>query len=150
MPETLFSQHTEDLLQAWINMSVMIRGNRMVSNFSFNEIVVCRILFSRLSDGEPVTASELCQRMQLLKSQINKILTSMESRGYVERRRSETDKRKIEIHLTESAIAVYEQEHERILSIIRHVEESLGDEQARTLTCLLNQTVEAIEQMEGR
>ena len=150
MPETLFSQHTEDLLQAWINMSVMIRGNRMVSNFSFNEIVVCRILHSRLADGEPVTASELCQRMQLLKSQINKILTSMESRGYVERRRSETDKRKIEIHLTESAIAVYEQEHERILSIIRHVEESLGDEQARTLTCLLNQTVEAIEQMEGR
>ena len=138
----------EQLLQAWINMSLMIRGNRLVSGFSLNEMVICRILYARrIEGGAAVTATELCRRMHLLKSQINKILTCMENAGTIERVRSESDKRKIEIRMREEAMHAYEMEHARILKIMEHVCERLGDEQAQELTVLLHEAVDAINEL---
>lgn len=138
----------EELLQAWIDMSLMIRGNRLVSGFSFNEMIICRILYERrMENGTAVTATELCQRMQLLKSQINKLLTGMEKVGAIERIRSQNDRRKIEIRLTEEALAAYEQSHERILRIIGYVYDYMGASQADQLTILLKEAVTAIHQL---
>ena len=104
--------YQEELLQSWIDMSLRIRGNRLVSGFSFNEIVICRILYRQQQQGgEPVTAADLCRSMQLLKSQINKILNDMEKQGLIERERSETDRRKMEIRLKPGAEQVYMQAH---------------------------------------
>jgi len=138
----------ENLLQAWLNMSLMIRGNRLVSGFSLNEMVICRILYEqRGQGGEVITATELCTRMQLLKSQINKLLTTMEKNGVIERVRSSSDKRKIEIRLCEEAVQLYEKEHARILGIIDHVSNRLGPRQTQQLTDLLNETVAAIQEL---
>lgn len=148
MSEYTSSDAQERLLQAWLNMSLMIRGNRLVSGFSLNEMVICRILYERRErGGEAVTATELCRRMQLLKSQINKLLTTMEKSGVIERARSASDKRKIEIHLREEAVKLYVEEHARILKIIGHVSRRLGPSQAENLTLLLNEAVAAIEEM---
>ena len=140
--------HQEDLLQAWIDMSLRIRGNRLVSGFSFNEIVICRILYLQQMEGKsPVTATDLCRKMQLLKSQINKILTSMEKQGLIERVRSENDRRKMEIRLRPEAAEVYMAAHERILKIMEYVCDHLGQEQAQQLTVLLSEAVRAIDGM---
>lgn len=142
------ARRQEELLQAWIDMSLRIRGNRLVSGFSFNEIIICRILYEQQQmGGRPVTATELCQRMQLLKSQINKILTSMEKQGLIERVRSEEDKRKIEIRLKTGAEQIYLDAHERILKIMSHVCCQLGDYQSGQLTVLLRGAVHAIDHM---
>ena len=140
------SQHLqEELLQSWIDMSLMIRGNRLVSGFSFNEIVICRILHMQRQQGGPaVTATELCSRMQLLKSQVNKILTSLEAAGIIERVRSEQDKRKIEIRLCEHAVPAYEREHKRILQMMDHISCRLGAEQCAMLAHLLQEAVASI------
>ena len=138
----------EALLQAWIDMSLRVRGNRLVSGFSFNEIVICRILYTQqFQEGKTVTATDLCGRMQLLKSQINKILTSMEKQGLIERVRSENDRRKMEIRLRPEAAEGYMDAHERILKIMEHVCDHLGEEQAQRLTTLLREAVRAIDRM---
>ena len=139
----------EKLLEAWIDMSMAVRGNRLVSAFSFNEIVICRILYRRQQEnGEPVTASELCQKMHLLKSQINRLLTSMEKAGFIERVRSQSDRRKVEIVLTPAAVAAYEAEHARVMHITGHVSEELGEKQTEMLTELINQMVVSIRRLE--
>jgi len=141
-------RHQEELLQSWIDMSLRIRGNRLVSGFSFNEIVICRILYERhIQGGSPVTAADLCRRMQLLKSQINKILTSMERQGLIERVRSENDRRKMEIRLKPGAEQVYIAAHDRILKIMAYVCQQLGKEQSEQLTVLLRTAVQAIDRM---
>lgn len=140
--------YQEELLQAWIDMSLRIRGNRLVSGFSFNEIVICRMLYmQQMQGGAPLTATDLCRRMQLLKSQINKILTSMEKQGLIERVRSENDRRKMEIRLGAAATQAYMEAHERILQIMRYVCEQLGEDQAQQLTQLLHRAVESIDRM---
>lgn len=142
------ARRQEELLQAWIDMSLRIRGNRLVSGLSFNEIIICRILYERQkAGGNPVTATELCKRMQLLKSQVNKLLTAMEKSGLVERVRSENDRRKIEIRLKPGAEEIYVDAHERILQIMQHVCEHLGREQSEQLTVLLRAAVEVIDRM---
>ena len=49
MSRTVSTAMQEQLLQSWINMSLVIRGNRMVSGLSFNEMIICRILLDRLA-----------------------------------------------------------------------------------------------------
>ena len=148
MAEHIDCDQQEQLLQAWLDMSLMIRGNRLVSGFSLNEMVICRILYERREQGgEAVTATELCRRMQLLKSQVNKLLTTMEKNGTIERVRSESDKRKIEILLREEGARQYVEEHARILKIISYVRGSLGSDEADHLTRLMNGAVKAIREM---
>lgn len=145
--ETL--RRREELLQAWIDMSMAVRGNRLVTALSFNEIVICRILYNRQKEqGEPVTASELCQKMYLLKSQINRLLTSMEKAGYIVRVRSQSDRRKVEIQLTPSALDAYEAEHAQVMHITGHVAQDLGEKQTEMLTELMNRMVASIRQLE--
>jgi len=148
MSQSVSTAIQEQLLQSWINMSLVIRGNRLVSGLSFNEMIICRILYEKRNTGQQTTtATELCQQMQLLKSQINKLLTTMERNGLIERKRSENDRRKIEIRLTDRAVALYTAEHARILQILRHVSDQLGAEQTETLAFLLKELVSAIREM---
>lgn len=146
MKEQQTMSRQEALLQAWIEMSLMVRGNRLVSGLSFNEIVICRILHQRqLQGGTPVTATELCKKMQLLKSQINKILTSMEHSGMIERVRSQSDRRRIEIRLMPKALETYQASHEGIMDIMNYVCSRLGEENAQQLTRLLQEVVAAVD-----
>lgn len=148
MMEQISAAYQEELLQAWIDMSLRIRGNRLVSGLSFNEIVICRILYEQqMQGGAAVSATDLCRRMQLLKSQINKLLTSMEKQGLIERVRSENDRRRMEIRLKPGAEQIYMTAHERILKIMSHVCDHLGEEQAQQLTVLLCEAVRAIDRM---
>ena len=73
-------QLQEELLQSWMAMEVGIRGNRLLSDLSMNEMLICNILYQRRDDA-PVTATELCGQTKLLKSQMNHILNTMSVRA---------------------------------------------------------------------
>lgn len=138
----------EELLQAWIDMSMRIRGNRLVSGFSFNEIIICRMLYQQQTQGgTPLTATDLCRRMQLLKSQVNKLLTNLERNGMIQRVRSERDRRKMEIRLRPGGEEAYLTAHKRIVKIMSYVIARLGRDDAQRLTALLGGAVQAIDQM---
>lgn len=139
----------EDLLHAWMQMSVFIRGNRLLSDFSFNEIMICGLLFRQQESGAAsLTATELGERTNLLKSQINHILTQMESRNWVERIRSTSDKRVVYIRLTETGRENYLKEHEKVLGILNEVHRELGSEKTMELTCLLKQATAVVHAYE--
>ena len=135
----------EDLLYAWMEMSLHIRGNRILSDFSFNEILIYGLLYRRQVAGfPPMTATELGNYTRLLKSQINRILTGMEERGLIRRERSRQDKRVIYVHPMESALPRYNQEHEKVLKIIDSVFSVLGEEDAKTLTVLMRKATSIV------
>jgi len=139
----------EELLHAWMQMSVFIRGNRLLSEFSFNEIMICGQLFRQQETGaSPLTATELGERINLLKSQINRILTQMENRNWIERIRSTRDKRVVYIHLTEIGREYYLKEHEKVLEILNEVHRELGSEKTMVLTSLLKQATAVVHTYE--
>ena len=107
----------EDLLYAWMEMSVFIRGNRILADLSFNEVMICGMLSRRQADA-PLTATELGERTNLLKSQINHILTAMEQRGLVERT--------------------------RVMEILKAVYGEFGSEKTRELTAMLKKATSIV------
>ena len=131
-------QIEEELLSAWMSMSLNIRGNRLLSGLSFNEIVVCSFLYRNIQmQDELLTATDLCNQTKLLKSQLNRVLNEMEKKGLIIRIRSAEDKRKVYLKLSEEKISVYLEEHERVMEIVHGVCESLGEEKVRTFTELI-------------
>ena len=136
----------EELLNAWMEMSLHIRGNRILDGFSFNEIMICGLLHRRrqVSGQPPLTATELGDYTRLLKSQINHILTSMESRGLIYRERAAHDKRVIYVHLREEALSSYLSEHKKVLDIVDSICTTLGEEDTKQLTALMRKATAVV------
>lgn len=141
----------EHLLQTFLEMSAYIRGNRILSGFSFNEIMICNLLYRRQQENSaPPTATEIGRWTKLLKSQVNHILTSMEERQLITRTRSQTDKRIVYVTLREDAIPLYLQEHERVMQIMDAIYNSLGAENVETLTQLVSQATAIVNDYQRR
>ena len=70
------SQLSEDLIIAWMQLSAMMEKRALVHGLSFNEALVCNLI-----DRGCTTASALCVRTKILKSQMNAILRSLEKKG---------------------------------------------------------------------
>ena len=135
----------EELLNAWMEMSLHIRGNRILDGFSFNEIMICGLLHRRQVSGQPpLTATELGDYTRLLKSQINHILTGLESRGLIFRERSTHDKRVIYVHLREEALSSYLSEHKKVLDIVDSICTTLGEEGTKQLTALMRKATAVV------
>lgn len=122
------SNLNEQILDAWIQLTTAIDNNRIVSEMPLNEALICRILSER---GEKnITATYLCELTKMQKSQMNRTLTSMEEKGWIERKRSEEDKRQIFITLNEEKSAFYREQHEHVLKVVEKLIACIGEEKA--------------------
>ena len=124
----------DKLLDAWLNLTSTLWNTRLVTSMTFNEAHVLGILLRHGSSESPMTATDLIRRTRLLKSQMNKILTTLEKQNYISRERAETDKRLIYIRLTENGKAAYLHEHKNVESILDALVNRLGVERAAHLT----------------
>lgn len=139
--------YKEELLYAWIKMSVSIRGNRILSERSFNESVICSMLYRQQEkDGKQLTATDICERTKLLKSQVNRILNEMERQEMIERIRSKEDKRKIYISLKKEYIETYLEEHAKVMRIMDVFSEKMGKEKMKSLTALMCEAVTVVDE----
>lgn len=147
---TTEQQTQEHLLYAWMEMSVFIRGNRILAGLSFNEVMICGMLYRQQEADTPLTATELGERTNLLKSQINHILTNMEQRGLIERTRSTTDKRVVYVQLSQKGRETYAEEHARVMEILDAVYREFGSEKTQELTAMLKKATAIVNEYQRR
>lgn len=119
----------EEILEAWLNLTSTINNEKVVSKLSFNETLIYRYLYQ--NQDKDITATELCNVLDMLKSQMNRTLISMEEKQLIIRQRSSIDKRQIYVILNKEQMSVYEKEHERILQIIDRLIDKVGDDNAQ-------------------
>ncbi|MBS1476702.1 MAG: MarR family transcriptional regulator [Acholeplasmatales bacterium] len=129
----------EELLRAYINMSVNIKENRLLSDLSFNEIMVMNLIVE-----EERSFKELEERLNILKSQLNRIINDLKSKGLVETYIPLNDKRKLIIKKGHN-IELYNTEHERMLKLMSLVKNRLGEADFKKLIELLNETTNVIK-----
>ena len=143
------SSLNERLLNSWIDLSLTIVNERIVSELPYNESLICNILSrqERNHPGSLLTATEICQMMQMQKSQMNRTLTTMEEKGLITRERSCTDKRQVFIRLSENPESIYQQQHEMILGIVDQVIEKMGEEKAEMLAGVFSALAETAEEV---
>ena len=132
------------LLAAWLSLTSTLWNKRLVSTLTYNEAHVLGILLRAEDTARVCTATTLIAQTRLLKSQMNKLLTTLEGKGFIRRARSEEDKRVILIRLTDAGRAAYLAEHEHIPHQIKRGVTGSNDASAYQraaagcLTCVLS------------
>lgn len=141
----------ERLLSAWLTLSSTLWNERVVTGMTFNEAFICNLLAHQANDApeQPLTATDLCERTRLLKSQMNKVLSEMEKKGYIQRARSEKDKRQIFIRLTETGQRAYAAEHAGITAILNQLVRDLGEEKALHAAETVDEISRALKKIEA-
>lgn len=142
----------EELLSAWLELTSVIDNQRLGSDrqgaLPFNEAVVCSLLAGAQREGRSLTASELCARTRILKSQMNAILGSLERKGIISRQRSLSDRRQVELRLMPEGFARYASAHRRVLGMVDRLIVRMGEEKVRSLLPLLRQAAEIFDQIQ--
>ncbi len=128
----------EELLEAWLSLTSTLWNTRLVSSITFNEAHVLGILLRRSTPQNPLTATDLIKQTHLLKSQMNKILSTLEQKQYILRMRAEHDRRMAHIRLTDEGRRAYLAEHVGVQAILRELIGRIGDGRARALANELN------------
>lgn len=130
----------EELLDGWLRMSMTIWNERLVRHMTYNEALVCNLLYKQYKkDGEPLTATYLCEQLQIRKPQMNVILNRMEQERRITRTRSANDKRNVEILLTSDGRQSYEKVHEEILRLPEALIAHLGEERSQIFADMMHE-----------
>ena len=103
------------------------------------------LLLRHSTPANPMTATDLIRRTRLLKSQMNKILTALEARGYISRTRAELDKRMIYILLTQEGVDAYLEEHKNVDAILNQLVTKIGPERALYIARELGEITEILD-----
>lgn len=137
----------EELLSAWLRLGTVIDNQRLVSDFPFNEAMVCGLILRAQLDGASLTASDLCARTRILKSQMNAILLSLEKKGFLVRQRSQRDLRRIELFLLPDGERRYLESHKQTLALVDRLIETMGQDAVKTLVPLLVQATDNFDRI---
>ena len=137
----------DKLLDAWLSLTSTLWNTRIVSSMTYNECHILGILLRHKGSAVPQTATDLISRTHLLKSQMNKVLTTLEVKGFVTRERARSDKRLVYIHLTPEGEAAYRQEHEHIDAFLRVVIGRIGEDRALALSSELNHITAVLDEV---
>ncbi len=137
----------EDLLSAWLHLGVVIDNQRLVCDMPFNEALVCGILLRAQEHGQALTASDLCTQTRILKSQMNALLNSLEKKGFIQRQRSRTDLRRMELSLLPCGVERYQESHRQTLSLVDRLIDSVGPDTVRTLIPMLLQVADNVDRI---
>lgn len=133
----------EEMLRSYINMSANIKENRLLSDLSFNEIMVMNLIVE-----EEMSFKEIQERLNILKSQLNRIINDLKNKGLIETYVPLDDKRKLMIKKGNN-ISLYFKEHEKMLNLMSLVKKELGENDFKKLIELLDRTTSIIKGVEN-
>lgn len=142
-------ERNEQLLDAWLRLSISINNARLVSELPYNEALICNILYrNQLQNPEKkLTATDLCSETRMQKSQMNRTLNSMEEKNLIIRKRSGKDKRQVFVLLNMNQTEIYEKQHKKVLKIVDTLIEKIGTEKAEQTLELFTMIAEIAEEV---
>ena len=123
---------SENLLSAWLRLSTSVVNSRVVSELSYNESLVCNVLYNTLKK-EPkrlLTATDLCNTTKMFKSQMNRTLNHLEAKNIITRIRSSKDKRQVFVKFNLDAADLYLKQHQKILDLVDNIIAHIGPQKA--------------------
>ncbi len=84
-----------------LKMAHLLMHDRAEAIFAAHDVSFVQwITMLKLREGEALTASDLCRAMHHDNGALTRMLDQLEERGYVERHRSQQDRRVVELELT--------------------------------------------------
>lgn len=123
----------EQLLDAWVGLSAMLKASRITQTLTYNEAVVMKLVYDQYrADGVGRTAvSRIVRETHMLKSLVNRTIGSLCRQGYLRRERGSEDARTLFVCPVEQRLPDFLAEHRRSLALAGWVTQQIGPENAR-------------------
>ena len=137
----------ERLLNTWLKLSTTIQNSRLVSELSYNESLICNLLYTKTKSGLSMTATELCEFTKMLKSQMNRTLNILEEKNLIMRERSTQDKRRVMIRFNMLHAEAYEKQHKEVLKFVDHVIAKLSPQETSQAIALLSKIAKIADEL---
>ena len=137
-------------LQRFHNCKPKFKGNGDLANVEFFMLIGLSMLLEQKETNEKeegVTLREIMNISGMSVSAASKKISILETKGYVNRRPSYTDRRNIFVTLTDKGRKVCEKEKENKRRFIETLIEKMGDEDMRQLLILSNRAFDIMESM---
>lgn len=130
---------SESLLQVWLQLSTSVINNRIVSDLPYRESLVCNMLYMNAlqTPDHLLTATDLCEMTNMLKSQMNRTLNSLEEKKLIIRERSAIDKRQVFVKFHPDSSDLYLNQHMKILEMLDTIIAQFGEEQTKEIIRLI-------------
>lgn len=139
----------EKMLGAYLGLSTSLWNRRITITMPFNEALVCYYIKMARDRGQAqVTATWLCERTQIAKSQMNRILNGLEEKHILRRDRSAGDKRQVLLCLDPAGETLFLEEHDRSIRLVQKLQEKFGLQRSRELTDLLSSFVDMLRTLD--
>lgn len=110
------------------------------SEFFQGELKMLNFLVSNGSDN--ITPSDLCRNLYMTSARVAAALKSAERKGYVNRRISDADRRKVIVSITEEGRHYTKQKKDRLLKDFYRLLEQLGEKDSAELVRIIKRLTE--------
>ena len=144
--KTLKEQETFGLLLLSVRLSLIRRGERLLASgghgINFTQFRVMRML----SQAQHMSATELARSVEHDGGALTRLLDRLQEKGYVARRPNASDRRGIEVFMTDAGRAVWDSMQACVQQVNAEVLEALDDDEQSQLFALLHRIRDHLDQ----
>ena len=107
------------------------------SNIGCSEMNALVVICENKKVNQKMNVTELATKLKITKSAASQIVTKLEKKGYIKRKRNLFDKKINYISLNENVLQQYEDKHKEYSQMAHKVSEQMGEHDVKELTRLL-------------
>ena len=130
-----------DLIQAWVQLSCILRNSRFTKALPYNEAIVMLQLYQ--AGDRPITIKQITEQTHMLKSQVNRTINSLEEKGLLERCEPEGDRRLGYVRMRNDRLVLFLQVHNESLQIAKEIGTIIGPEDTENFIRISNKLAQS-------
>lgn len=115
-----------ELIQAWIQLSGILKNTRFTKELPYNEAIVMLQLYQ--ANDRPISIRDITASTRMLKSQVNRTINSLEEKGLLSRCAGEGDRRIGYVCCVKERLDVFLQVHASSMEIAKNISQIIGPE----------------------
>lgn len=117
----------EELIKSWIRFSSIIKNNRIIEHYNYNEAILLNLAYEAYQQNKGVYLKDILSFTKMLKSLANRTINQLVLQGFVFRKKDTFSKRQI-IYFNPDKEQEYLVMHQFILNKVQGIINILGEE----------------------
>lgn len=139
-------EETLSRLLVWIMKDIMEIESKSLITGEFKNITTNDMhVIEAIGIGEPKKMTEIARQLSITTGTLTKSMNGLEKKSYVNRKRSEEDKRVVQISLTDKGVRAYHHHENFHKILIERVTQGLSEEEIRFLIDVLGKLKDSFQ-----
>lgn len=115
----------EELIQSWIELTAIIKNNRVTKSISYNEAIVLNYAYSAFLKEEGLHMQEILKKTKMLKSLCNRTLNQLIEKGFLTRK---MDRNQVVVYFNPNKKEDYLKIHQETFEYLKPIFDILDDQ----------------------